>query len=287
MYQFINDRTVKVVSAIAACTAMVVVVMILFFLLRESGAAFSDIGLSRFVADTFWSPEPEARSGGFLIVPMIVGSVSVTTLSVLIALPLGVGVAVYSQLYAPYVLRVLTDRLIELWAGVPSVVLGLWGLVVLVPLIQRIHGHGASILAGSLVLAIMILPTVALSCRATFKNVVDEHYTHASALGLGKGSITLDILLPLSLRGIGVGVLLAGARALGETMVVLMLCGNVARMPGGIFDSASTLTATIALEMGYSYGAHRGALFFIGFLLMCAVLVLLAVSKAVLHLGRA
>ena len=249
--------------------------LILFVLANESFSAFKSIGFTSFFTDSAWFPEPRAADGEFGLWQMIAGTTATCSLAVLFATPLGVLSVVFNQFYAPRILGLIVNRLIELLAGIPSVVLGLWGLVVLVPVIQRIQSPGVSVLAAAIVLALMILPTITLSSRNAVEQAVKQSGKAAAALGLGKAACITRIFLPQAGRSILVGVLLAAARAIGETMVVVMLCGNVLRMPTSAFDSTRTLTATIALEMGYSFGAHRASLFAIGLLLMSSVLATL------------
>ncbi len=281
LYRLINDRSIAVASTLAIGVASVVVVLIMLFLGKESLPAISEIGLGRLFSDSSWNPESQGDEGLFYIVPMLAGTLAVSTLALAIALPLGLLTAVYTEFYAPRGFRFIMERAVELLAGIPSVVLGMWGLLILVPKIQQIDGHGASVLAGALVLGIMIIPTIALSSRSAIQSVAEKHRMQTTALGLGRSCSVLDVFIPLSRKSIGVGIILAGARAIGETMVVVMVCGNMSVFPQSVFDPVRTLTATIALEMGYSYGAHRGSLFLIGLLLMLSVLTALLLSKLI------
>lgn len=281
MLRFINDTNFGILSALAAIATSGVVLLILLFLSSEASSAFSDLGLSRLVFDNSWHPESKADDGLFQILPMIVGTICVSGLALVLALPIGLLAAIFTELYAPKILQTILKRVVELLSGIPSVVLGLWGLIVIVPIVQRIEGHGASILAGSLVLAIMIVPTITLNSASALASVVKEQEMQASALGLGCSAMVFDVFLPLARRAISVGVLLAAARAVGETMVVLMLCGNMSIFPNSIFDPARTLTATIALEMGYSFGVHRSTLFLIGLILMLSILGILLFTKVI------
>ena len=159
-------------------------------------------------------------------------------------------------------------------AGIPSVVYGLWGLTVLAPLIARWQPPGVSVLAGALVLALMVLPTVALTASSALAAVPASLLQGAAALGLSRRAVVLGVALPAARGGIVGGVLLAAARALGETMALLMVAGNVVQMPSGLFEPVRVLTANIALEMAYASGDHRAALFASGVLLTALVLAL-------------
>ena len=163
--------------------------------------------------------------------------------------------------------------MLELLAGIPSVVYGLWGLVVLVPIIQGWQPPGASVLAGILVLALMIVPTVALFADAALRQVPMHLISAAAALGMRRWTITTKVMLPAARHGIGAGVMLAFGRALGETLAMVMVCGNIVQVPASLFDPVRTLTANIALEMAYAQGAQRSALFASGLALLALVIL--------------
>jgi phosphate transport system permease protein len=165
-------------------------------------------------------------------------------------------------------------RLIELLAGIPSVVYGFWGLTTLAPLIGRLHPSGVNLLTGILVLTLMILPTVAVTVDAALAALPVAYMRSGAALGLSRWGLISGVALPAARSGIAAGTLLAAGRAIGETMAVLMVAGNVVEQPHSIFDSVRTLTANIALEMAYATGDHRAALFVSGLALMVMVLVL-------------
>jgi phosphate transport system permease protein len=190
---------------------------------------------------------------------MLFGTILTALGSVLIAAPLGILSAIFCRFYAPLMLADLYRRLIELLAGIPSVVYGLWGLVVLVPLIGRIEPPGASLIAGILILTIMILPTIALTADSSLANVPAEYIPGAAALGLSRHTTICHIAIPAARSGVFTGIILGTGRALGETMAVLMVCGNVVEIPRGPFEPVRTLTANIALEMAYATGDHRSA----------------------------
>ena len=173
--------------------------------------------------------------------------------------------------------------MIELLAGIPSVVFGLWGLVVLVPLIGRWHPPGPSLLAGILILAVMILPTIMLVAQASMAQVPSSYLHTATALGLSRWTMIRYIILPTARSGIVTGVLLGVARALGETMAMLMVCGNVVQIPSHLFDPIRTLTANMALEMGYALGQHRSALFVSGLMLMGLVALCVGLAEHIRH----
>ncbi len=220
--------------------------VIVGFLLWESLPAIRDVGVQRFVSDQSWHPSAGSARGQFNLVPMIVATSLATAGAVLLAAPLGIGSAVFAHFYAPRRLRHTYGKMIELLAGIPSVVYGLWGLVVLVPLIARWHPPGTSLLSAIIVLTIMILPTIALLAGAAFDNLPSEYVRASAALGLSRGRTVFSVVLPASRSGLFTAMLLGTGRAIGETMAVLMVAGNVVQNPTSIFQPVRTITANIA-----------------------------------------
>lgn len=269
------DRLFRFSLRSAALAAALALVFVTFFVGYEALPALQAAGAGAFLTDPSWHP----ASGTFGLMPMVLGSLAVSLLALVLAAPLGLGAALFENFYAPPVVRGLFQRAVELLAGIPSVVYGLWGLVVLVPLIAKhLAAPGTSILAAGLVLAIMILPTMALFSSAALGAIPAEQYRAASALGLSKWTALRTVLLPAAGRGIMTGLFLSFARALGETMAVLMVAGNVPQLPSSLLDPVRTLTANIALEMAYATGTHRHALFFSGFLVMAVTLLLVTLA---------
>jgi phosphate transport system permease protein len=257
-----TDQPLISVLAIAAVIAATILLLILLFLLRESWPVLQKIGIVRFFTDDGWHP----LEGLYGLAPMLWATLAAGIGAVLLATPLGLASALFARFYAPRWLALPFQRMVALLAGIPSVVFGFWGLTVLPP--------GASLLAGILILTLMILPTIALTADAALA-AVPEHYSRGSAaLGLSRATTILGVLLPAAKAGITGGILLAAARALGETMAVLMVAGNVVQTPASLFDPIRTLTANIALEMAYATGDHRASLFVSGLMLMSLVLVL-------------
>lgn len=259
----------RFLSVIAAATAAVLVAIVIFLVL-ESAPFLGSVGISGLFTGAVWRPV----EGAFDLSPMLTGSFVVTLGAVLVAAPLGLGSALFCRFYAPPPLAAVYRRLVAVAAGVPSVVYGLWGLTVLVPLVGRIAPPGPSLLSAIAILAIMIVPTIAILSDAAIGAVPGQHAMSASALGLSTWG-TVQAVLPAARSGITTSVLLAAGRAIGETVAVLMVAGNVVRMPGGLFDPFRTLTANIALEMGYALGDHRSALFASGLVLTLAVIALM------------
>jgi phosphate transport system permease protein len=264
---FKNEQIlIGMLQLLAVCSG-VILVLILGFLVWETRPVLQTISLNQFWHDPGWHPTEQAYN----LMPMVVGTLGVTLGAVILATPLGVLSAVFCQYYAPAGLSHGYRRLIELLAGIPSVVYGLWGLVVLVPLINQVHPPGSSLLAGILILALMILPTVALLTEASLASLPPAYWRGSAALGLGTWATVQGVCLPAIRSGMLTAVMLATARALGETMAVLMVCGNVVQVPESVFAPIRTLTANIALEMAYALDLHRSALFASGLVLMLVV----------------
>ncbi len=257
---------------LAASVCAGVIILIVVFVTVEALPALRVVGIRRLVTDASWHP----TAGQFHMMPMVVGTLAATLGSLLLSAPLGLGSAVFLRFHAPAGVAMVYRRVIELLAGVPSVVYGLWGLAVLVPQIARLSplGQGQSLLAGILVLTMMTLPTVALSADAALGAVAAEVVRGAAALGLGRRAIAWSIAVPAARAGILTGILLQTGRALGETMAVLMICGNIVKTPGSLFDPVRTLTANIALEMGYADEGHRSVLYVSGLVLLAMVAAL-------------
>lgn len=252
-----------------------ILLLVVAFLVLESWPALQKIGLAHFLTDQDWYP----TEGLYLLTPMLWGTLWATLGSIILAAPLGILSALFCHYYAPPLLAIWYRRLIELLAGIPSVVYGFWGLVVLVPMIGQLHPPGPSLLAGILVLFLMILPTIMLVAHASFTHVPVSYIHHAMALGLDRWAMIRHVILPTTKAGLFTGILLGIARALGETMAILMVCGNVVQTPSNLFDPIRTLTANIALEMAYALGDHRSALFVSGLLLMGMVVVFVAMAE--------
>ena len=269
-----GDRVFAGALMSCAIVAAAVVLFIIVFVFWESIPALVDVGAHRFVSDSSWHP----TEGRFNLLPMVAGTLLVTVGAVALAIPLGLTSAFFCHQYAPRALVSPYRRLIQLLAGIPSVVYGFWGLVVLVPIIGSWQPPGASLLAGALILSVMILPTVALTAEIALAAVPAELVRGAAALGLGRRATLFGVVLPAARGGILSGVFLAIARAVGETMAVLMVCGNVVEVPDSVFDPVRTLTANIALEMAYAMGDHRAALFVTGLVLSLFIVVLVLVN---------
>jgi phosphate transport system permease protein len=263
-----------VLRILAACTIALLGLVILF-LIQESWAVLRHVGIWRFLTDTTWHP----TENSYAMVPMLVGSLASSLGAVLIAGPLGLGAALFCSFYAPRSVAGFYRRILGVLAGTPSVVFGFWGLTVLVPLIATWEPPGASLMAGIAILALMILPTVTLTSEAALSAVPESYLNGARALGISRGAMIVKIVLHSARGGILAGIVLAIARALGETMAIFMVSGNIVQVPTSLFDPVRTLSANIALEMAYAVGNHRSALYVSGVVLIAVVGVLVLLAE--------
>ncbi len=270
-----TDKNISIALRFCALISAAVVILIVLFLLNESWPILQHVSVSRFIFDTSWHPAQNLYN----VTPMLSATLLSTVGALLLATPLGIASALFSQYYAPPLLASWYRRLIELLAGIPSVVYGFWGLTTLAPLIAHLHPPGVSLLTAILVLSLMILPTVALTVDAALLAVPVTYHHSATALGLSRWGMIKGVILPAAHSGITSGIMLAAGRALGETMAVLMVAGNVVQHPHSLFDSVRTLTANIALEMSYAMGDHRAALFVSGLTLMLMILLLVSMAE--------
>ena len=242
---------------LTACVSIFAVVLICVFLFANGIPAISKIGVFKFLLGTMWKPGNDIYG----ILPMILGSLYVTAGAILIGVPIGLLTAVFLAKFCPKGLYRILKPATELMAGVPSVVYGFFGLVVLVPLVQNIFGvAGNTMLTASVLLGIMILPTIIGVSESAIRAVPDSYYEGSLALGASHERSVFFATLPAARSGILAGVVLGIGRAIGETMAVVMVAGNKARMPQGLLDGVRTMTANIVMEMGYATDLHREAL---------------------------
>ncbi|MCP3698986.1 MAG: phosphate ABC transporter permease subunit PstC [Aliivibrio sp.] len=263
-----------------AVIGIVSLATIAYFIIKESIPAFQQVGVSGIVFGQNWLPP--ALYGVFT---MIVASVVSTLGAVLVGVPVGILTAIFIAEIAPKRVADIIRPAVELLAGIPSVVYGFFGLVIIVPLIQDIFQvpAGNTILAGIIVLGVMILPTVITVSETSIRAVPSTYREGSLALGASKIFTIFRILLPAARSGIMTGVILGIARALGETMAIIMVMGNAPAMPEGILDSARTLTANIAIEMSYASGIHANALYATGVVLLVFIMSL---NGILLYLNR-
>jgi phosphate transport system permease protein len=267
-------RLLRVLRILAA-SVIALLLIVIVFLVHESWPVMRDIGLSHFLTDKEWHP----TEGSFGMMPMLSASLAASIGAMLVAGPLGIAGAVFCTMYAPKPIAKMYKRILAILTGIPSVVFGFWGLTVLVPLIAAWEPPGASLFAGIIILTLMILPTVTLTSEVAIAAVPASYINGAQALGLSRGATILSVMLPAARGGIVAGVVLALARALGETMAIIMVSGNITQVPTSLFDPVRTLTANIALEMAYAVGNHHSALYVSGLVLIVFVCILVGVSE--------
>lgn len=272
------DRFISKLLFLAACSSTAVLALIALFIFKEGVPIMAKTGLGHFLLGRTWAPV----EGQFGIFTFIIGSLWVTFGSLLLGVPFGVACAVYLAEFAPKSWVGVLKPAIELLAGIPSVVYGFMGVMWLAPLIRaRLGGPGLSILAASCVLAIMILPTI-VSVSIDALRAVPKSYKEGSlALGATQWQSVWRVMLPAARSGILAGVILGMGRAVGETMAVIMISGNATQLPHSMLDSVRTLTANIAIEMGYAVGEHREALFATGVVLFFFIMMLNVVALRV------
>ena len=275
MSRSLSDIVLQLLLYAAATLTGVLVLVILYYLMRESAPVLHRVGCWRFFSDAAWHP----TDGQFNFTPMLWGTIYATLGSVVLATPLGILSAIFCLFYAPPFIAKIYRAMVEVMAGIPSVVYGFWGLVVLVPLLTEKHPPGTSLLIGIVILTMMILPTVTLVSMASLGNVPSSQTQAAAALGLSRSATIYRVIIPAAKSGIVTSVILATGRALGETMAVLMVSGNVVQIPHSLFDPMRTLSANIALEMAYAMGNHRSALFVSAVVLLTLVLALVLLSE--------
>jgi phosphate transport system permease protein len=257
----------------AAVFSVLVLLLICLYFFSGGLPAVGEIGLFPLIFGTEWAPSDAPPQFGIL--PMILGSLYVTTGAMIFGIPVGIFAAVFLAAYCPARLYRLLKGATDLLAGIPSVVYGFFGLIVLVPLVRNLFGGtGMSLLTASVILAIMILPTIIAVGEASLRAVPPAYYENARALGISRERSLFFVVLPAAGRGIRAGIILGTGRAVGETMAVIMVAGNQARMPAGVLKGIRTLTSNIVIEMGYAADLHRGALFATALVLFVLVLLL-------------
>ena len=286
MRQVTKDRLIEWALLGVAFSAISGLALIAGFIFREGLPIIAKVGLWTFIFSGDWYPQ----EGQFGIFPMIVGSLAVTAGAMAVGGTLGLACAIVLTQFCPPALTRVLKPSIELLAGIPSVVYGFIGVVVLVPAIATyLGGPGLSILAASLVLGIMILPTVSAISIDSLQAVPRPYWEGSIALGATPWQTTRMVMLKASRSGIVSALILGMGRAIGETMAVIMVAGNTLDLPHSILDPVRTLTSNIALEMGYASGDHRKALFATGVVLFVVIMVLniLALTAVRRQAGRA
>ena len=265
-----------IVFFVCALTSITAVVLICLFLFANGLPAMKEIGLLNFLTGSKWKPGNDIYG----ILPMILGSIYITAGAVVIGVPVGLLTAIFMAFYCPKKLYGLLKPCTELLAGIPSIVYGFFGMVVIVPCIRTVAAlfgadiSGSSILAASVLLGIMILPTVIGVSEAALRAVPSAYYEGAVAMGARHERAIFTVMLPAAKSGVLAGVVLGIGRAIGETMAVIMVAGNQPRLTGNMLKGIRTMTANIVIEMGYATGLHREALIATGVVLFVFILII-------------
>lgn len=266
-----KETIMKVVFIAAACVSIVAVALICIFLFANGIPAIREIGFVNFIFGKVWKPSNNLYG----ILPMIIGSVYVTLGAILFGVPIGILTSIFMAKLCPKRLYKILKPAIELLAGIPSVVYGFFGLVVLVPFVRSTFGgRGFSILTAALLLGIMILPTIIGVSEAALRAVPQQYFEGALALGATRERSLFCVVLPAAKSGIFAAVVLGVGRAIGETMAVIMVAGNQAIIPESILKGVRTLTANVVIEMGYATDLHREALIATGVVLFVFILLI-------------
>ena len=268
------EKVMKLLFLIAACFSIIAVLLICFFLFANGIPAMGEIGLFKFLSGVNWKP----GNNIYGILPMILGSIYVTAGALVIGVPIGLLTAVFLARFCPKGIYRIVKPAVSLMAGIPSVVYGFFGMCVIVPMIrplaEKFQGDSYSMLTASILLGLMILPTIVEVTESSLRAVPDSYYEASLALGATHERSVYCAVFPAAKSGIMAGIVLGVGRAIDETMAVIMIAGNQPRVPDSIFDGVRTLTANIVIEMGYASGLHRQALIATGVVLFVFILIL-------------
>lgn len=266
-----SERLMQIVFFIAACTSVLAVALICIFLFANGIPAIAKIGIPDFLLGQKWKPSNNLYG----ILPFILGSIYVTAGSIVIGVPLALLLSVFLAFYCPKRLYPVLKTMVNLMAGIPSVVYGFFGLVMIVPLMRQITGKdGSTMLTASILLGIMILPTVTGVTESALRSVPMSYYEGALALGATHERSVFCTIFPAAKSGIMAGAVLGIGRSIGETMAVIMVAGNQTWMPQGLLKGVRTMTTNIVMEMGYAADLHREALIATGVVLFVFILII-------------
>lgn len=274
----VYERVIQLILFICAIIAILGVILITYFIINAGYPVIQKVGLLKFITGQKWAP----TQGVYGIYPMIIGSLLVTAGALILGVPIGIGCAIFlAELARPRIVAIFKPG-IELLAGIPSVIYGLYGLTVIVPFIRRVfNNQGFSVLAGSIVLAIMILPTIINVSESAIRSVPRDYKEASLSLGSSHWQSIKNVIVPAARSGIIAGVILGMGRAIGETMAVIMIVGNSPAVPESILSSVRILTGNIGIEMGYAGGEHQQALFATGIVLFVFIMLLNIVANLI------
>lgn len=266
-----KEQIMHMVFLLAACASIALVAMICIFLFANGLPTIAELGVTDFLLGERWRPNNDIYG----ILPMILGSIYVTFGAIIIGVPVGILTAVFMAKFCPPQVYTFLKPAVELLAGIPSVIYGFFGLVVLVPFIRdTFGGAGTSMLTASILLGMMILPTLISVAEAALRAVPSSYYEGALALGAGHVRSVFFTVVPAAKSGIMAAIILGIGRAIGETMAVIMVAGNQPRMPQGLLEGVRTMTTNIVIEMGYAADMHRDALIATAVVLFVFILII-------------
>lgn len=270
------EKIMEIIFILCACMSILAVALICFFLFTKGIPGMAKIGIFKFLGGQVWKPGNDIYG----ILPMILGSVYVTGLALVIGVPIGLLTAIFMARFCPKKLYKVVKPAVDLLAGIPSVVYGFFGMVVIVPVVRALtdalgaRGNGVSMLTAAILLGIMILPTIISVSEAAIRAVPESYYEGSLGLGADPVRSVFKAVLPAAKSGIMAGIILGVGRAIGETMAVIMVAGNNPAMPKGLLQGVRTLTANIVIEMGYAQDLHREALIATGVVLFVFILII-------------
>lgn len=267
------EKSMKIVFTLSAMTSILAIVLICVFIFSEGLPFIKDYGLKNFLLGREWKPSNVPPSYGIL--PMILGSLYITIGAVIIGVPIGILTATYLAKFTSEKLYSFLKPCINLMAGIPSIIYGFFALTLIVPLSRNIFGgSGMNIITASILLGIMILPTIIGISESAIKAVPETYYEGSIALGASHERSLMSVVLPTAKSGIISSVILGIGRAIGETMAVILVTGNQARMPAGATKGVRTLTTNIVIEMAYAADTHREALIATALVLFVFILII-------------
>lgn len=277
------ETVMKYVFLLIACVSIAAVLIICIFLFANGIPAIAEIGPVKFLLGKVWRPGNDLYG----VFPYILGSIYITAGAIVIGVPIGIFTAVYMARFCNKTVYRFLKPATDLMAGIPSVIYGFFGMVVIVPFVRdTFGGRGSSILTASILLGIMILPTIISVSEAAIRAVNESYYEGSVALGATKERSIFAVMLPAAKSGVASAVILGIGRAIGETMAVVMVAGNQPAMPKGLLEGARSLTANIVMEMGYATGLHRKSLIATGVVLFIFILIINFMFSLVLSKGK-
>ncbi len=271
MSQTIKENLMRFIFLVTALVSVLAVLLICYFLFINGIPALAKIGLDNFIFGKEWDP----TNNIYGIFPMIIASIYVTAGAIIVGVPIGLFTAVYMAKYCSNKIHRFLKPAVDLLAGIPSIIYGFFGLSALVPIIRNIFGgSGKGILTASIILGIMILPTIISVSENAIRAIPETLYEGALGLGSTKEQAIFKVIIPAASSGIFAGIVLGIGRAIGETMAVVLIAGNSVSMPTSPLSMVRTMTANIVLEMGYATGLHREALIATGVVLFVFILII-------------